>query len=142
MRVIKLSPNDPAMLTRDMVIVFFQETLGKRKPSGQFFLTKGRIAQNGISLGERLLFTYQGECIYQARAASGRTANEAANKDRYPFYFCVNVETIVDATGSLQDVEAKLSLAGKNLVKTQGWPIINDAHAETQDKINRVLGKV
>ena len=142
MRIIKLSPNDPDMLTRDMVVVFFQETLGKRKPSGQFFLTKGRIAQYGISPGERLLFTYQGECIYQARAASGRSANENADKNWYPFYFCVNVKTIVDVAGSLQDVEAKLSLAGKNLVKTQGWPIINDAHVETQDKINRLLGEV
>lgn len=142
MRVIKLSSNDPDMLTRDMVIVFFREKLAKRNPSGQFFLTKGRVSETGISPGERLLFTYQGECIYQARAASGRATNENANKDQYPFYFCVDTKTIVDAVGNLQDVVAKLALAGSNIVNTQSWPIIDDSTTDVQDKLDGLLGKV
>lgn len=142
MRIIKLSPNDPDMMTREMVTMFFREKLKKRTPSGQFSLTQGRIAEKGITPGERLLFTYNGECVYQARAASRRSTNENANKDHYPFYFCVDTKTIVDAAGSLQDVVTKLAFAGKNFVKTQAWPIIDDAAADVQDKLDGLLGKV
>ena len=72
MRIIKLSPSDPHMKSRPMVDEFFSQTLKKRNPEGQFFITQGRIAERGLSVGERLLFTYEGDCIYEARAASGR----------------------------------------------------------------------
>lgn len=145
MRVIKLSPNDPDMMTREMVTTFFRGKLGSRIPLGQFFLTQGRIAENGITPGERLLFTYNGECVYQARAASGRTKTEGAESNQYPFYFCIKMESLVNAAGQLQEFENKLKDLGfldKNLVHSQGWPTVNDANARVCGEIDRLLGKV
>ena len=145
MRIIKLSPNDPDMMTREKVTTFFREKLKRRTPSGQFFLTQGRIAEKGITPGERLLFTYNGECVYQARAASGRTKTEGSESSQYPFYFCVDEQSIVDAVGSLQDFENGLKQRGlldKNLVRSQGWPKIDDTNARVGPEIDRLLGKV
>ena len=145
MRIIKLSPNDHDMITRDMVSVFFQEKLAKRHPVGQFFLTSGRMSENGIAPGERLLFTYLGECIYQARAATGRMKNEEENSDIYPFYFCLDMETFANASGSLQELEDNLKnakLLSKNLVRSQGWPTINDTSALFTSKLDELLGAV
>ena len=145
MRIIKLSPDDPDMITRDMVSVFFQEKLAKRHPAGQFFLTSGRMSEHGISPGERLLFTYQGECICQARAATGRMKNESENCDQYPFYFCLDLATVANASGSLQVLEDSLKgakMLDKNLVRSQGWPTIDDAPVPVANKLDELLGAV
>ena len=145
MRIIKLSPNDPDMITRDMVNVFFQEKLAERHPAGQFFLTSGRVSEHGISSGERLLFTYEGECVCQARAATGRMKNEGENRDTYPFYFCLDLATVANTSGSLQELEDNLKNAkmlSKNLVRSQGWPTINDAPAPVASKLDELLGAV
>ena len=145
MRIIKLSPNDPDMITRDMMSAFFLEKLARRHPAGQFFLTSGRMSEHGIAPGERLLFTYQGECVYQARAATGRMKNEEENSDLYPFYFCLDLATLANASESLQELEDNLKdakLLSKNLVRSQGWPTINDAPASVVSKLDELLGAV
>lgn len=137
MRIIKLSPSDPDMKSRPMVDRYFGRTLAERNPKGQFFLTAGRIAEKGVSVAERLLFTYEGNCIYEARAASGRVKNEGKNSGQYPFYFCVDMDTLQAVQGSLSDFEVDLHQSGRpiqNLVKSQGWPIV----AET-DAIDHIL---
>jgi len=94
MRIIKLSNNDEDFETRADVDKYFQDKLPKRKPAGQFLLTKLAIGQTGISSGEKLVFTYNGKCVYKARAASTRKKNighvpnpgcVTANKRRKPF---------------------------------------------------------
>jgi hypothetical protein len=54
MRLIKLSPKDPEMQTKDDVHKYFNDTLREQNPQGQLLLTKGRIAKKGIMPGELL----------------------------------------------------------------------------------------
>ena len=63
MRIIKLSPTDVDFKTRPMVDTYFLHTLPNRKPPGAFFLTNRAIGIDGISPGEKLVFTYKGECV-------------------------------------------------------------------------------
>ena len=125
MRIIKLSPNDEDMINRTMVDSFFTDKLLNRKPSGQFLLTKGRISAKGISPGEMLVFSYNGEIVYLARSRSERLNTSGSKADRYPFYFCVDIETIVKGKGNLEDLEKKIK-ATKHIVKSQGWPTVKD----------------
>ena len=130
MRIIKLSASDEEMNTRDMVDLYFKESLAKRDPAGQFLLTKGRIRMGGIVVGEPLIFTYKGQIAYIAKASSGRITNTGSDRDIYPFYFIVDVNTIVPAQGSLADLESRLRHLGvlkKNILQTQGWPQIADS---------------
>lgn len=84
MRIIKLSPSDISMKTREKVDRFFHKHLKEREPKGQFFLTKGRISKNGIKPGESLVFTYLGEIVYLARCASTRIDTEGNHTYQYP----------------------------------------------------------
>lgn len=129
MRVIKLSPNDPDMKTRKKVDQFFLTELPKQERKGRFFFPKGRIAKNGIQPGEWLIFTYLGNIVYTARSASHRLENKGidAQQYQYPFYFCIDTSSISSAQGSLSGLEEALrskGLLNRNLVKSQGWPII------------------
>lgn len=91
MRIIKLNPDDIEMKTREMVDSFFLTRLHEKDPKGQFLLTKGRIAEDGIQPGEYLVFTYLGDLVYVARSASRREATEGPNARQYPHYFCVEL---------------------------------------------------
>src|SRR6266478_5874852 len=104
MRIIKLSPNDPDFRTRTDVDTFFLRTLPDREPSGQFLLTERGIGSDGISEGEKLLFTYKGECVYQARASSRRMKYDGPESATYPFYFCVDVPSIEVVQGTLREI--------------------------------------
>jgi hypothetical protein len=128
MRIIKLSDHDKEFPDRASVDTYFANTLPNRNPVGQFFLTSGRIAHGGIAPGEPLIFSYKTEIVYAARAASGRLPNSQNNNNLYPFYFVVDMATISVAQGMLSDVEHALAAAGinRNIVRTQGWPIIHD----------------
>jgi hypothetical protein len=133
MRVIKLSPNDRDMLTRHRVDTYFREVLPNRSPKGQFLLTKSRIAPDGIQPNERIVFTYMGEIVYQARALTGRTKNlDKTESEQYPYYFCVNLDSIEQGCKSLSLLENELKKSnlisqGQNLVKTQAWPIVKES---------------
>ena len=126
MRIIKLSPEDPDMKDRGMVDLFFNKKLRERKPRGQFLITKGRISEKGISPGEMLVFSYNGEIVYLALSKSGRLTTTGPEANNYPFYFCVDISTIVKGKRSLHELEKEIN-ASKHIVKTQGWPSFKDS---------------
>lgn len=132
MRIIKLSPKDPDMRNRGMVDAYFNEVLDRRTPQGQFLITRGRISESGIAPNERIVFTYNGDILYQARASSCRESNSnKAESKKYPHYFCIDLKTIKEGLRSLRDLENELKILGlipqeKNLVKTQAWPIVKE----------------
>lgn len=142
MRVIKLSPKDPDMSNRAMVDAYFHQVLQERTPAGQFLLTRGRISKDGIQSDERIVFTYLGEVTYQARSLTGRLENsDKAASERYPHYFCVNLDSIQEGAKSLHELEdelknANLIPADQNLVKSQGWPIVEESN---EPALSRVL---
>lgn len=130
MRIIKLSPDDPEMKTRESVSHFFHTTLKERNPRGQFLLTKGRISPDGIRAGERIVFTYNGDCVFLAKSASDRLDTQGPSATRYPTYFCVDVDSIVSATGTLSDLEKVIWRSGiyhSKIVRTMGWPKIEES---------------
>lgn len=130
MRIIKLSPNDTDMRTREKVDRYFQAHLAKRRPVGQFLLTERRIAANGIRPGELLVFSYNGEIVYLARSRSGRENTVGPDAIQYPYYFCVEMGSIQAVNRRLIDLEKLLHshrLFGGNVVRTQGWPRIDDS---------------
>ena len=139
MRIIKLSDNDKDFPDRNKVDFYFQSKLPERKPPGKFLLTKGRIAEDGIEIGEQLIFSYKTEITYIALSASARMVNSGDDADMYPFYLVVDMDSLVPAKGYLADIESMLSKAGieKNIVRAQGWPRIPDS-PETEIIWNRL----
>ena len=141
MRVIKLSPDDTDMKTREKVDWFFLTHLHERRPEGQFFFPKGRIAEDGIQPGEWLIFTYLGSIVYIARSASNRLESKGNNAHLFPFYFCIDTNSIRQAKGSLsalEDILRRKEILDCNLVKSQGWPIVDEA-GTSRDIINDIL---
>lgn len=114
------------MISRDTVDSFFNEKLPNRNPPGQFLLTKGRISAKGISPGEMLVFSYNGDIVYLALSLSERQENTGPEAREYPYYFCVDIATIISGKGNLKQIENEIK-ASKNIVKTQGWPTIKDS---------------
>jgi hypothetical protein len=135
MRIIKLSSKDISFPTRASVATYFEVELPNSSPVGQFLFTKGRIRKDGIDDGEPIIFSYQSQIAYIAKASSGRVANLGGERQTYPFYFLVDTSTIAPAQGNLADVETKLGGLGihKNIVRTRGWPQIPDS-----DEVNRI----
>ncbi len=141
MRVIKLSPDDVDMKDRDSVDRFFRQHLAKRDPAGQFLLTSGRIAADGVSPGEILVFSYLGEVVYLGIAESRRLSTEGADAAKYPFYFCVSVDSIRNGKGLLSDLESDLrhaQLLNGNIVRSQGWPIVSES-GTNRARIEQIL---
>jgi hypothetical protein len=129
MRIIKLSQRDNDFPDRVSVNTYFEVTLPNRSPVGQFLLTQGRIAKQGIEAGETIIFSYETEITHIARAASCRLVNSQGDSVTYPYYFLVDMSTISLAQGNLANVEAELAVVGvqKNIVRTQGWPRIQNS---------------
>ncbi len=129
MRIIKLSPKDIDFPDRSSVYDYFRIKSPSRSPVGQFLLTRSRIAEEGISVGEPIIFSYEAEITHIAKAASGRLLNAGGDRETYPFYFIVDMSTDFLAKGSLADLENALSAIGinKNIIRTQGWPRILDS---------------
>jgi len=76
MRIIKLSSKDPDMQTKADVRTFFDDYLPREaSPAGKFLLTRGRIAEDGLSIGEKLVFSYHPKLVYLGHAASGVAPN-------------------------------------------------------------------
>jgi hypothetical protein len=126
MRIIKLSSNpkvEDDFKTRAMVDTCFLERLPNPERQGRFFLPKSAIGIDGISPGEKLVFTYKGECVYRALADSARMRNDDRDKRKYPYYFAVKVDSIEAIQGTLPELQQKLEQAGLaiNLVKSRKW---------------------
>ena len=131
MRIIKLSQKDIDFPDRHSVDTYFEVKLPNRNPVGQFLLTKGRIKKDGIDAGEPIIFTYQGRVTHIAKASSGRLENSGDDRGTYPFYFLVDISTIAPAQGTLPDIQSELEAMEiqKNIVRTRGWPRIQDSRA-------------
>lgn len=128
MRIIKLSDRDKDFPDRKSVDYYFQHKLTNKKPPGKFLLTKGRIAKDGIKSGEQLIFSYKTEILYIALSASSRMENLDEDVDMYPFYFVIDMNSIIPAKGNLSDIESICFKAeiNKNIVRAQGWPCIQE----------------
>src|SRR5262245_37083906 len=105
MRIIKLSTDE--FETFEKVETFFTQ-LSSRTPIGKFRITKGRIAKDGLQIGEKLLFSYRTRVCYFAEAASGVFKNLDEYSEEYPHFFQVNVATLRPASISLYEVEKTL----------------------------------
>lgn len=130
MRIIKLSPEDKEMKTREAVDVYFQKTLHERNPKGKFLLTRGRIRKDGVKPQELLLFSYERQIVYLAKVGSSRMETKGDDAKQYPFYFCVDTTTIQKGTGTLEEFEKLVetaNLSEGNIVRSQGWPMLADS---------------
>jgi hypothetical protein len=132
MRIIKLSDKDKDFPNRESVDYYFQHKLPNKNPPGKFLLTKGRIAKDGIERGEQLVFSYKTEILYIALSTSDRMDNLDKDSDTYPFYFLVDMDSITPARGFLSDIELICLEAemDKNIVRSQGWPRIQEPVTE------------
>ena len=117
----------------DEVHVFFKEELRSRT-DGKFRIPAGWIAADGPHANEPLLFSYHAVVLYSAKARGGRRGNFDAHRDRYPYYFEVDVESIcpVRRGVTLQELQERLErVTGtkRNIAKSQGWNSIPDSEA-------------
>lgn len=123
MRILKLSPNDEEMETREAVIHFFTEVLWTKSRFGRFGLTLAKARMQGISEGTLLLFTYKTECMFLGRAAG------PILEDGEGAHLPISMGSLVPVNGALEDFEAALdkrNLIDKNLVHAQAWPVLSD----------------
>lgn len=127
MRIIKVSTQE--FETEDEVISFFEEDLPNRTPRGQFRIPAGWIAEDRLEVGEPLLFSFEGEVLYSARAGSRRRKNSDEYRDEYPFYFRVDMDTLRPVQVSLEKLEKQLRATGrkKSIVHSRGWPTMPDS---------------
>lgn len=127
MRIIKLSTEE--FETIKDVVTYFEEHLPSTNPPERFRITERRITEDGLEIGEPLLFSYQTTVLFTAEAASGRLDNNDEKSDTYPFLFLVNMATLRPSEISLYDIEEQLHQTGerKSLVQSQGRPIIPDS---------------
>jgi hypothetical protein len=123
MRIIKLSPADSDMKTRDDCVTYFTETIHHGYNYGKFGLTEAKSRMQGITRGVSLLFCYETELMFIARASGDIhfTSDWA--------YIPLKMGTLRPVSGSLRDLEQELTvrkLIDKNLVHAQQWPILSD----------------
>ncbi len=111
------------MSTLAEVDKFFRNILPSKEPPGRFNITKGMIAADGMEPGEKIVFSYDTQCVYIASTKSGRL-DDTSNYD-YPHYFIIDVEKIIPAKGQLVDLETKLHELGvlepNATIMSRGW---------------------
>lgn len=134
MRIIKLSPVDEEMTTRDDVIHYFSHELWKKSRFGKFGLTPDKAQMRGIERGTLLLFSYETECMFLARAAGAIVETDDA---AFPAYLPLSMGSLAPVTGSLGEFEAALrraDLIDKNLVHAQAWPSLSPESERFADR--------
>ena len=127
MRVIKLSSEEPGFETFKKVRKFFREVIPKRLIPGQFRFKKRRIASNGLSPNELLVFTYKAGIKYIGRTLTGRMDS---NDIEDPHCFQIDLKTLVEGNGSnLKNLEKRFKESGidKNLTGSRGWVIVPES---------------
>lgn len=130
MRIVKLSNAEKRFDTLDGVRRFFFEELPRRTPPGMFQVTPRRISLDGLSKGERLLFTYRARIVFTALAASRLVPNVGNESRKYPHYFRVDLTTLCEADEDLHYVERWYNQKTGDdvrLVKTRGWNKLRDS---------------
>jgi len=138
MRVIKLSEKDEDFTTIDGVHYYFQNKL-KIDYQGQFLLTTRTINEKKFDSGELLIFSYKGEIVYIAKSNSGKLPNEGRERERYPDYFIIDINSIENGKGRLKDLEDALDQHSipHNKIATRGWSIIKEDE-DTKEKIKKI----
>lgn len=140
MRVVKLSQENFHDI--EAVVQFFEVELPTRNPPGLFCFTN-QIAENGLQVGELLLFTYRGRVRYIGRVQCGRRPNTCLPQNGYPNCFIVKPNTLKPATveAAFEDIEAALLAVGveKNLA-VQAWTVIPEINGAEQAILRLLLG--
>lgn len=137
MRIVKLSKEEFGTL-QDVRSFFLdkddKDGIRRRKPPGKFRVTKGRIAPGALEVGEPLVFTYEARVVFTARAGNKLVPNNDQEREKYPSYLVVDLDTLCEADEDLHDVERQYidaTRAGVNLVRSQGWNgLVDSAHTE------------
>lgn len=139
MRIVKMTEHE--FNDAPEVDDFFENELPKRKHPGRFRMlctnsnAKPKIGKNGLSVNEKLIFTFKNKILWIGEADSGRCPNikdeKGVDLKKYPFYFVVKIETLrkLKKPKPLKDFENELRAIYpdlKNLAKSQGWPIIEE----------------
>ncbi len=135
MRIVKLSDLDPSFDTLDGVRAFFFHEIWKRTPPGRFRVTRGRIAQAGLKPGEPLVFTFRRRVVFTARAETELLPNDDEERQKYPSYFVVNLDTLREVDGDLRDVQrqyAKGTGEAIVLVGSRGWNTLPDSEVTSR----------
>jgi putative restriction endonuclease len=142
MRIIKLSPDESKHFeNRDSVISFFKNDLISREEKGKFRIPKKTIDEKNFKKGEKLFFSYNKEILFVAVSKSERLKNNDEYRKDLPFYFLVDKDTLKPISGlTLDELEKKLRkiFPGKNIVKSEGWPIVDD-NKETDKLWNEIV---
>jgi 5-methylcytosine-specific restriction endonuclease McrA len=127
MRVIKLSPVDEEMKTREDVISFFTKKLRQKSRLGRFGLTKNKSTLSGITKGTLLIFSYETHCMFLARS-TGNIIRRLDNPD-YPAHFIIDIDSIQPIDVPLRIYENTLrekGLLDRKLVDVRHWPEVPD----------------
>jgi uncharacterized protein YacL (UPF0231 family) len=125
MRLVKLSTSEFA--NEDALQKYFTRELPKRNPKG-LFVFGGHIAENGLTPGETILFSYRNRLRYVTKAETGRMENIYWAKEEYPFCFVIKLP-VRNADVLLEDVKRKLRAeAGfRKSLSGQVWNRIPDS---------------
>lgn len=132
MRLIKLS-TDEFPEEADLQ-AYFTQVLPNRQPPGLFRLPRGWIGEDGLDVGETLLFSYRGRLRFVGEAETGRMDNTYLPDENYPYCFVINMRSARRANVPLNEVEQRLR-AEAGLTKSlqaQGWTRIPDSDRAEQ----------
>ena len=133
MRLVKLSTQEFEDLNK--VNEYFQNVLPQRTPPGKFMIPKGWIAEDRLSEGELVLFSFNSRVVRVAQAASGRRANDDPEFADYPYYFLVDLDTLREVEFSVEDLERSMQNecgVTKSIAVAHGWVLLPDTPAATQ----------
>ena len=102
--------------------------------------TKGRISSDGISSGETLLFSYEGEIVYVAKAASGPLPATGPESAEFPYYLQVDLPSLKRASIPLTDLQNAITAKTGESVQLlgQGWTRLPDDEA-VENVINSLV---
>jgi len=128
MRIIKLGTEEFPNL--DKVINFFEENLPSRTPPGKFRIPQKSIAEDGLKIGEKILFSYKCTVYYIAQSATGRLPNDDKYHNEYPFFFQIDVGTLMPTELSLHEIEKQFhqqTSETKSIVKSRKWVRIQNS---------------
>ncbi len=127
MRIIKLSPKDDEMATREEVTRYVTETLLRKTRYGRFYISWAKRNMPDIRRGTLLIFSYSTECMYAARA-DGEVVIEGRKNLRA--YIPLAMETVERIEGWLADYEKELRAQRLTRVSVRAnrhWPKLPDS---------------
>lgn len=133
MRLIKLSREE--FDSREEVVSYFNDPDSEfkawDKDFGTFRYTRNHIAPDGVTVGERLLFSYDGEVIYAAKAASAPLPAHGPESEEYPYYLQVELASLREMSLTLAELEQVItSKVDRTLnLRGQGWTRLPDHDA-------------